>query len=174
MFDSPLIPVASLKSLPERVVNLKGYVAEVMLTNNQNQGNYGSNYSHSTYFVKVVSSHELYHHSSPIDEIKIFVKVYPEKIDDFQKGVTLGSLIEFLHVKQYFSADLNYVFRVDFRPQNVIFCSESEMEPQSSFRKRLAILQSKEQVPPTILADLDARLVVRRCIKVTWHKAGDS
>ena len=142
----------------------------MMVTNNQNQGNYGSNYSHTTYFVKVPAIHQLYHYNSPIDEIKIYVKVYPEKMDDFQKGVTLGSLIEFLHVKQYFSADLNYVFRVDYRPQNVIFCSEAEMDPQSSFRKRLAILQAKEQVPPTVLADLDARVVVRKCIKVASSK----
>ena len=56
---SAMIPVASLKSMPERLVNVKGFVAEIMAANNNNnnQNNYGSNYSHTTFFVKVGDSH---------------------------------------------------------------------------------------------------------------------
>lgn len=111
---------------------------------------------------------KLFHYASPIDEIKIYVKVYPEKLDDFQKTVALGSLVEFLNVKQYFTAELNFVFRVDFRPQNIITSADDEMEPQSSFRKRLALMQSKEPISNTILSELNLKGVVRRCIKVLF------
>jgi hypothetical protein len=94
------------------------------------------------------------------------MKVYPEKLNDFQKSVTLGQMIELLNVKQYFSAELNFVFRADYRPQNVITHSDREMDPQTSFRKRLAQLQAKDLIQPTQLAALDPRIVVRRCLKV--------
>lgn len=109
---------------------------------------------------------KLFHHMSPIDEIKIFVKVYPEKLDDFHKTITLGTLVEFLNIKQYFSAELNFVFRMDFRPQNIKVCSESELEPNASFRKRLSMVQGKDLIQPTQLSQLDPKAVNRRCIKV--------
>lgn len=161
-----MFPVSMMKSLPERLVNVKGYVAEVMATSNNNQNNYGSNYNHSTFFVKVLQFNQLFNHASPIDEIKIFVKVYPEKLDDFQRSITLGLLVEFLNVKQYFSADLNFVFRVDFRPQNIIISSEDEMDPQTSFRKRLAMLQAKDLIQNTVLSELNPKIVIRKCIRV--------
>lgn len=52
--ESAMIPATMLKSLPERMVNVKGYVAEVMATSSNNRDSYGGNYSHTTYFVKVV------------------------------------------------------------------------------------------------------------------------
>lgn len=172
--DSALIPATGLKSLPERQVNVKGFVAEVVVITSNNQGSYAGNYSHTTYFVKVRSTHQLFHHASPIDEIKIFVKVYPQKLEDFQKLVALGSLIEFLNVKQYFSAELNFVFRVEFRPNHVIYSEGEEMEPHANFRKRLAIFQLKEIMVPTILADLNPRVVIRRCVKVAHYSSVNS
>ena len=53
--ESAMIPTTMLKSLPERMVNLKGYVAELMVTSSFQQNNHGSNYSHTTYFIKVYS-----------------------------------------------------------------------------------------------------------------------
>lgn len=40
------------------------------------------------------------------------------------------------------------------------------MEPNASFRKRLAVLQGKELMQATQLSDLDPRTVIRRCVKV--------
>lgn len=50
---SACIPVSSLKSLPERLVSVKGYVAEIMVTSSFGKDNFTSNYNHTTYFVKV-------------------------------------------------------------------------------------------------------------------------
>lgn len=80
--------------------------------------------------------------------------------------------MELLNVKQYFSADLNFVFRMDYRPQHVVYTADDEIEPNASFRKRLAVLQGKELMQATQLADLDPKTVVRRCIKVgLTHRA---
>jgi hypothetical protein len=51
--SSVCIPLASLKQLPERQVTVRGFVAEVMATSSYGKDNFGSNYSHTTYFVKV-------------------------------------------------------------------------------------------------------------------------
>lgn len=109
---------------------------------------------------------QMFHEASPIDEIKIFLKVYPEKLEDFQKSITPGALVEFINVKQYFSGELNFVFRMDYRPQSVIVTSCTEMDPKSSFKKRLAVLQAKDLIQTTQLNSLDPRTVIRRCLKV--------
>ena len=50
---SAAIPVSTLKSLPEKSISIKGYVAEVMVTGSNSKDNYAGNYNHTTYFVKV-------------------------------------------------------------------------------------------------------------------------
>lgn len=69
-------------------------------------------------------------------------------------------------MKQYFSGELNFVFRADYKPQNTILHATSVMDPETSFRKRLVTLQSKNLIQSTQLANLDPKVVVRRCVKV--------
>lgn len=52
--SSVCIPLTSLKQLPERMISVKGYVAEVMATSSNNRdSNFKNVYNHTTYFVKV-------------------------------------------------------------------------------------------------------------------------
>jgi hypothetical protein len=94
------------------------------------------------------------------------LKVYPEKTEDFQKSIVPGALVEFINVKQYLSGELNFVFRMDFRPQNVIVHGEEPAEVLTSFKKRLASSQGKDLIQATQLTSIDPRTVVRRCLKV--------
>lgn len=155
---SVCVPKTSLKKLPERMIIVKGYLAEVNITQSNNPEKYQVN--HSTFFIK------LFHQMSLIDEIKMFVKVYPEKLEMFNNTMQLGRLVEIRNVKQYFSNELNFVFRSNYAPDQYTISSEEVIESSLTFKQRLRQVSAREPIPITNISLLPPMSVVRNCIKV--------
>ena len=106
-----------------------------------------------------------------VDEVKIFVKIYEEKLVRFRQSITVGSLVEINNVRQYFSNEMNFIFRSEYRfecykvtPKNDDF--DLKFDTELSFKQRLRIVNCKEQMQPTILSKLSPMHLVRQTLSV--------
>jgi len=157
---SPCVPKANIKRIPDRTINIKGYVAELVKTDSNSVDGYQN--TKLTYFLK------LYHYASLVDEIKIYVKIYPEKVERFMLDAALGVLIELKNVRQCFSNELNFIFRYEHRPDQYTVWPEEKMDTNMSFKQRLRVITTKEPIPATNLALLSPMCVNRSCLKVKF------
>ncbi len=101
-----------------------------------------------------------------IDEIKIFLKVYPEKLDRFKQSIHLGSLIEIKYVRKYFSNDFNFVFRSDYKPDQLNILDGFSIEPNLTFKQRLRKATEDGPLPVVSLNSINTMTVTRNCLKV--------
>lgn len=109
----------------------------------------------------------MFHELSLVDEIKIYVKVYSEKLEKFKSSVFLGVLLEIPNVKQYFSNEMNFVFRSDYRPDLYkIHPTEETFDHEMTFKQRLRILNSREAMQETHLSKISPFSLMRQTIKV--------
>jgi len=112
-----------------------------------------------------------------VEDVKIFVKIYEEKLVRFRQSVTVGSFVEINNVKQYFSNDMNFVFRSEYRfecykvtPKNDDF--DLKFDSELSFKQRLRIATAKEPIQTTILSKLSPMHLVRQTLSVLANHSG--
>lgn len=153
-----VVPVDVPKKLPERTITIKGYIIEIVLVNDNDNF---KKYNQQTYFVK------FYLHANLLEEVKMYLKVYPERQEAFTQLMKIGILVEIPNVKQSFSKELNFVYKADFRQEIIkLFESEPCLDPRTrnSFQQRLRA--AKEPMSLENLSSISTTSLVRSCLKV--------
>ena len=153
----PCISQQEAKNLISNEVILKGYISEI-----SNMGSEGNRDDQISYVIK------LFHHLTLLDEYKIYVKVFPNHQEEFERVFQPGRLVQIPRVKRAFTADLNFSFRHAYY-KNIDYvkgCDDTPINPTATFRERLRMLKAKDNIPVTSLESIGLTYLHRQTIKV--------